>query len=210
MTGWRWVAWISVIGALSVGAGAAVNSPAVGAQAARGTVAQLSLDGPIGPAAAEYFSDASKRAVGDGALAIVLRLDTPGGLAESMRQIIADMLACPVPVLAYVAPSGARAASAGTYILYAAQIAAMAPATHLGAATPVSIGGRTPMPPPVPRQAALASRRRTRAARRRQARAATPNRTRSSTMRSPTFAPWRSCAGAMRPGPSRPCAAPPL
>ena len=144
MTVCRWVAWITVFGALSVGAVAAVDP------AASGAVAQLSLDGPIGPAAAEYFSDASKRAVGDGAVAIVLRMDTPGGLAESMRQIIADMLACPVPVLVYVAPGGARAASAGTYILYAAQIAAMAPATHLGAATPVSIGGRTPMPPPVP------------------------------------------------------------
>jgi membrane-bound serine protease (ClpP class) len=115
---------------------------------AAGMVAQLALDGPIGPAAAEYFDDASKRAVADGALAIVLRLDTPGGLEDSMRQIIASMLACKVPVLVYVAPGGARAASAGTYILYAGQIAAMAPATHLGAATPVSLGGSTPMPLP--------------------------------------------------------------
>ena len=111
-------------------------------------VAQLALDGPIGPAAAEYFDDASGRAVADGAVAIVLRLDTPGGLEDSMRQIIASMLACKVPVLVYVAPGGARAASAGTYILYAGQIAAMAPATHLGAATPVSLAGSTPMPLP--------------------------------------------------------------
>jgi membrane-bound serine protease (ClpP class) len=107
-------------------------------------VAQLTLDGPIGPAAAEYFDDASKRAAADGAKAIVLRLDTPGGLLDSMRQIIARMLACKIPVLVYVAPDGARAASAGTYILYAGQIAAMAPATHVGAATPVSVGGGSP------------------------------------------------------------------
>lgn len=106
------------------------------------TVARITLDGPIGPAAAEYFDDATRRAVADGAVAIVLQLDTPGGLSESMRQIIGRMLALPVPVLVYVAPGGARAASAGTYILYAGQIAAMAPATHLGAATPVSLGGR--------------------------------------------------------------------
>lgn len=109
-------------------------------------VAQIALDGPIGPAAAEYFDDASQRALADGAVAIVLRLDTPGGLADSMRQIITSMLSCRLPVLVYVAPGGARAASAGTYILYAGQIAAMAPATHLGAATPIQLGGTTPMP----------------------------------------------------------------
>jgi membrane-bound serine protease (ClpP class) len=109
-------------------------------------VAQIALDGPIGPAAAEYFDDASQRALADGAVAILLRLDTPGGLADSMRQIITSMLSCRLPVLVYVAPGGARAASAGTYILYAGQIAAMAPATHLGAATPIQLGGTTPMP----------------------------------------------------------------
>jgi membrane-bound serine protease (ClpP class) len=113
-------------------------------------VAEISLDGPIGPAAAEYFDDAMARATRDGATAVVLRLDTPGGLSESMRHIISRMLASNVPVLGYVAPGGARAASAGTYILYAAQIAAMAPATHLGAATPVSLGGSTPLPLPIP------------------------------------------------------------
>lgn len=142
---------VVVLCTISAWAAAAVNPPAGAVHApAAGTVAQLVLDGPIGPAAAEYFADASKRAVDDGAVAIVLRLDTPGGLAKSMRKIIAGMLACKVPVLVYVAPSGARAASAGTYILYAAQIAAMAPATHLGAATPVALAGRTPMPEPLP------------------------------------------------------------
>lgn len=113
-----------------------------------GFVAQIDLDGAIGPAAAEYVDGASRQAVKDGARAIVLRLDTPGGLSSSMHDIIAGILASPVPVLAYVAPGGARAASAGTYIFYACHVAAMAPATHLGAATPVSLGGHTPMPSP--------------------------------------------------------------
>ncbi|HZX72591.1 MAG TPA: nodulation protein NfeD, partial [Rhodanobacter sp.] len=125
------------------------DAPPAGAPAAGSAmVARIILDGAIGPAAAEYFDDASQRAAADGAAAIVLQLDTPGGLSESMRQIISRMLASPIPVLVYVAPGGARAASAGTYILYAGQIAAMAPATHLGAATPVSLGGSTPMPSP--------------------------------------------------------------
>lgn len=132
-------AFMAVIGAPTSRAGAQT------AQSQR-FVAQVSLDGPIGPAAAEYFDDAASRAVKSGADAIILRLDTPGGLSESMRHIIAAILASKVPVLCYVAPGGARAASAGTYILYACQIAAMAPATHLGAATPVSLSGKTPMP----------------------------------------------------------------
>lgn len=139
----RWFCLLWVLATLAI---TAVAAPTPSAPPTA-MVARVSLAGPIGPAAAEYFDDASKRAVADGALAIVLRLDTPGGLSESMRQIIAGMLACKVPVLVYVAPGGARAASAGTYILYAAQIAAMAPATHLGAATPVKLGGETPMPP---------------------------------------------------------------
>jgi membrane-bound serine protease (ClpP class) len=142
---WLWVLWGIVLFMSSAPAIRADATPPV-RPPSTGMVAQLTLDGPIGPAAAEYFSDGSTRAVADGAEAIVLRLDTPGGLLDSMRQIIARMLACKIPVLVYVAPSGARAASAGTYILYAGQIAAMAPATHVGAATPVTLDGSTPAP----------------------------------------------------------------
>jgi membrane-bound serine protease (ClpP class) len=143
----RWLCLLGLLTACMMSAHPASAAPDVAAGSA-GVVAEMALDGPIGPAAAEYFEDASRRAVADGAVAIVLRLDTPGGLAESMRQIITRMLACPIPVLVYVAPEGARAASAGTYILYAGQIAAMAPATHVGAATPVSLSGSTPLPIP--------------------------------------------------------------
>jgi membrane-bound serine protease (ClpP class) len=155
----RWLRLVGMAGFLAVPmALTCATAPAVPSRATdAGMVAQIALDGPIGPAAAEYFDDASQRAVADGATAIVLRLDTPGGLAESMRQIIASMLACKLPVLVYVAPSGARAASAGTYILYAGQVAAMAPATHLGAATPVSLGGVTPMPDAANKPAAASS-----------------------------------------------------
>ena len=122
---------------------------AASAQSSTGEAYLMRLEGPIGPASASYIADGFKRARSSNVELVILSMDTPGGLDTSMRGIIQDILAMPIPVVTYVHPSGARAASAGTYILYASHFAAMTPGTNLGAATPIQVGA---VPAPEPKE----------------------------------------------------------
>jgi membrane-bound serine protease (ClpP class) len=124
--------------------GTLVTSHASGTQ----TALMLDVRGIIGSASSEYIRQGLDRAKSENSHIVILRLDTPGGLDAAMRDIIKDILSSTVPVATWVTPGGARAASAGTYILYASHIAAMSSATNLGAATPVRIGGTPGSPSP--------------------------------------------------------------
>ncbi len=139
---------ISAVGRLAAALVAAVMlCPGVGlaeAEPPLDAIWVMDLDGPVGPATSDYLVRGLERARDAEARLAVIRMNTPGGLDGAMRDIIEAILASPVPVASYVAPQGARAASAGTYILYASHIAAMAPATNLGAATPVPLGAPSP------------------------------------------------------------------
>lgn len=111
---------------------------------ADGLALQVDLEGPLGVAKAEYIINGIEEAEARNANLVIIRMDTPGGLVEPMRNIVSAILSSPVPVATYVSPGGARADSAGTYILLASHLAVMAPTTHLGAATPVALGGGEP------------------------------------------------------------------
>lgn len=109
--------------------------------AAANQIVVLELTGAIGPASSDYFERSLRQPEVAQSQAVIVRIDTPGGLDTAMRDIVQSILGSDVPVIAYVSPGGARAASAGAFILYASHVAAMAPGTNVGAATPVQIGG---------------------------------------------------------------------
>ena len=140
------------VACLLAGLGLGVAQQGHGQQLSSGPVVVFDIKGVIGFTSVDYLKKSIARAQAENASLIVMRIDTPGGLVSSTREMIQAILASPIPIVGYVAPSGARAASAGTYLMYAAHLAAMAPATHLGAATPIQIGapGTTPPSQPAP------------------------------------------------------------
>ena len=115
---------------------------APGALAAENEIYIIKVASPIGPGIADFVEQGIDRASDENAACLIIELDTPGGLADSMRKIVMAIYASKVPIVVYVSPSGARAASAGVMITMAADIAAMAPSTNIGAASPVNIGGK--------------------------------------------------------------------
>lgn len=132
-----------VILTLLLGALGSAFTPAAATQ-----IVELEVKDGIGVATAEYLISGIEHAEEIGAELVIINMDTPGGLMKPMREMVQKILGSTVPVATYVTPAGARADSAGTYILLASHIAAMAPTTHLGAATPVSLGGEDATPPP--------------------------------------------------------------
>ena len=143
-----WLASIVTLGLVAAATAAAAAPDAEDTEP--GAVWVVDLDGAVGPASTDLVIRAIKDADQANAGALVIRMDTPGGLDKSMRNLIKAILAAETPVITYVSPSGARAASAGTYIAYASHIAAMAPATNIGSSTPVSIAPQSPPRTPNP------------------------------------------------------------
>src|SRR5215210_6862716 len=119
--------------------GLAAGAPAPAQE--QGTAYSIEISGTIDPATQRWLGEALDNAADADADVAIIQIDTPGGLDDSMREMVKDILAAPMPVIAYVTPNGARAASAGVFIVEAADVAAMAPQTNIGAASPVSIGG---------------------------------------------------------------------
>lgn len=136
---------LTAVGLLLLQAGAATDGTG---REGRGEVWVVELDGALGPASGDLIMRTLRSAETAGARALVIRMDTPGGLEKTMRDVVKEILAADVPVITYVAPGGARAASAGTYIAYASHVAAMAPATNIGSSTPVSIAPVPAAPTP--------------------------------------------------------------
>ena len=140
--GRRLFGWLTALAVTIVVAPAPAAEPAGQASAPPGAHGVLlPVSGPIGPATSDFFVRGLREAEQGGAHVVVVTIDTPGGLETAMRDMVQAILAAHVPVIAFVSPSGAHAASAGTFLVYASHLAAMAPATNLGAATPVQIGG---------------------------------------------------------------------
>ena len=136
-----WMAWL--LAPLLAAATPVPTPPGPTPMRVSGPVVQLTIDGSINAATVTYVREGLRTAQERGAAALLIQLDTPGGLLESTRMIVKDILAAPVPVIVYVAPSGGGAASAGVFITEAAHVAAMAPGTNIGAAHPVGSGGET-------------------------------------------------------------------
>ncbi|MDF1527234.1 MAG: nodulation protein NfeD [bacterium] len=143
---WRMSIFLSLI--LAVPLAAALDSFGEDkVDTGRAVVARIVVDGPISPISADYIQKQVEMAQSEGLDLVILQLDTPGGLLSSTRQIVKTLLGSEIPIAVYVAPPGARAASAGVFITMAAHVAAMAPGTHIGAAHPVNIGGGNPLSP---------------------------------------------------------------